>query len=171
MSLFEQPFKLGFKGKLYENLADPGSMLFGGAGVSNSLGQKRDEKSTGLDWFGSPVTAGTDSQGMARLGALLYGGYAGAGAMGMFGGGGSAGGAAGGPSSGIGSWFGSSATGGGGSTAGAGTPAWMRYARMGNAAMNMGGGGGGGGGQPGQPLQHQFVGQTPQNPYLGLYNT
>jgi hypothetical protein len=174
MSLFEQPFKLGFKGKLYENLADPGSMLFGGAGVSNSLGQKRDEKSTGLDWFGSPVTAGTDSQGMARLGALLYGGYAGAGAMGMFGGGGAgggAGGAAGGPSSGIGSWFGSSATGGGGSAAGAGTPAWMRYARMGNAAMNMGGGGGGGGGQPGQPLQHQFVGQTPQNPYLGLYNT
>jgi hypothetical protein len=173
MGLFSQPFKLGFKGKLYENLADPGSMLFGGAGVSNSLGQKRDEKSTGLDWFGSPVTAGTDSQGMARLGALLYGGYAGAGAMGMFGGGGAAGGAggaAGGPSSGIGSWFGSSATGGGGSTAASSTPAWMRYARMGNAAMNMGGGGGGGG-QPGQPLQHQFVGQTPPNPYLGLYNT
>jgi hypothetical protein len=171
MGLFSQPFKLGFKGKLYENLADPGSMLFGGAGVSNSLGQKRDEKAQGIDWFGSPVTAGTDSQGMARLGALLYGGYAGAGAMGMFGGGGTAGGAAGGPSSGLGGLFGSSATGGGGSTAGAGTPAWMRYARMGNAAMNMGGGGGGGGGQPGQPLQHQFVGQTPQNPYLGLYNT
>jgi hypothetical protein len=172
MGLFSQPFKLGFKGKLYENLADPGATLFGGAGVSNSLGQKRDEKSTGLDWFGSPVTAGTDSQGMARLGALLYGGYAGAGAMGMFGGGGAGGGAAGGPSSGIGSWFGSSATGGGGSTAGgtAGGMGWQNYARLGNMAMNMGGGGGGGGGgQP--PLQHQFVGQTPQNPYLGLYNT
>jgi hypothetical protein len=169
MGLFSQPFKLGFKGKLYENLADPGSMLFGGAGVSNSLGQKRDEKSTGLDWFGSPVTAGTNSQGMARLGALLYGGYAGAGAMGMFGGGGAGGGAAGGPSSGIGSWFGSSATGGGGSTAGMGGGAgWQNYARLGNMAMNMGGGGGGGG-QP--PLQHQFVGQTPPNPYLGLYNT
>jgi hypothetical protein len=174
MSLFSQPFKLGFKGKLYENLADPGATLFGGAGVSNSLGQKRDEKSTGLDWFGSPVTAGTDSQGMARLGALLYGGYAGAGAMGMFGGGGAAGGsgaAAGGPSSGLGGLFGSSATGGGGSTAGMGGGAgWQNYARLGNMAMNMGGGGGGGG-QPGQPLQHQFVGQTPQNPYLGLYNT
>jgi hypothetical protein len=171
MGLFSQPFKLGFKGKLYENLADPGSMLFGGAGVSNSLGQKRDEKAQGIDWFGSPVTAGTDSQGMARLGALLYGGYAGAGAMGMFGGGGATGGAAGGPSSGIGSWFGSSATGGGGSTAGMGGGAgWQNYARLGNMAMNMGGGGGGGG-QPGQPLQHQFVGQTPQNPYLGLYNT
>jgi hypothetical protein len=170
MGLFSQPFKLGFKGKLYENLADPGSMLFGGAGVSNSLGQKRDEKSTGMDWFGSPVTAGTDSQGMARLGALLYGGYAGAGAMGaggMFGGSGSTGAAAGGPSSGLGGLFGSSATGGGGSTA----PAWMNYARLGNMAMNMGGGGGGGQGQGQPPLQHQFVGQTPQNPYLGLYNT
>jgi hypothetical protein len=172
MSLFSQPFKLGFKGKLYENLADPGSMLFGGAGVSNSLGQKRDEKAQGIDWFGSPVTAGTDSQGMARLGALLYGGYAGAGAMGMFGGGAGGGGAAGGPSSGMGSWFGSSATGGGGSTAGMGGGAgWQNYARLGNMAMNMGGGGGGGGGGQGQPLQHQFVGQTPQNPYLGLYNT
>jgi hypothetical protein len=173
MGLFSQPFKLGFKGKLYENLADPGATLFGGAGVSNSLGQKRDEKAQGIDWFGSPVTAGTDSQGMARLGALLYGGYAGAGAMGaggMFGGGGAGGGAAGGPSSGMGSWFGSSATGGGGSTAGA-TPAWMKYSRLGNMAMNMGGGGGGGGGGQGQPLQHQFVGQTPPNPYLGLYNT
>jgi hypothetical protein len=170
MSLFSQPFKLGFKGKLYENLADPGATLFGGAGVSNSLGQKRDEKAQGIDWFGSPVTAGTDSQGMARLGALLYGGYAGASAMGaggLFGGGATGMNAA--PSAAPG---GAGAIGGGGGAGGAGGMGWKSYARLGNMAMQMGGGGGGGGGgQPGQPLQHQFVGQTPPNPYLGLYNT
>lgn len=95
MSFFEQPFKLGTSGKLYENLADPGSMLFGGAGKSNSLGQKRDEKKQGIDWFGSPITAGTDTQDMARLAAILYGSYMGAGAMG---GGSSATGAAAAPS-------------------------------------------------------------------------
>src|SRR5574341_1655529 len=105
MSFFEQPFRFGTSGKLYQNLSDPGSMLFGGAGVSNSLGQKCDgtkggfvgDKAQGLDWAGSPITAGTNSQGTARLAAILYGLWAGAGALGASGAGeGSAGAAEGG---------------------------------------------------------------------------
>src|SRR5574341_1982221 len=90
MALFEQPFKFGTSGKLYQNLSDPGSMLFGGAGKSNSLGQERDgtkgglfgDKAQGIDWLGSPITAGTNSQGVARLAAILYGLWAGAAAVG-----------------------------------------------------------------------------------------
>src|SRR5574341_1767168 len=106
MSFFEQPFRFGTSGKLYQNLSDPGSMLFGGAGVSNSLGQKRDgtkggffgDKAQGIDWAGSPITAGTNSQGTARLAAILYGLWAGAGALG----GGSAAGSSGGGLGGLG---------------------------------------------------------------------
>lgn len=89
MGILEQGFHFGTKGSLYKNLSDPGSMLFGGAGVSNSLGMKRDgnkgglfgDKQQGIDWFGSPVTAGTNFQGPARLGALIYGAAMGAGAL------------------------------------------------------------------------------------------
>lgn len=110
MSFLEQPFKLGTSGSLYKNIADPGSMLFGGAGKSNSLGQKRDgndaglfgDRDKGIDWFGSPVTAGTNSQGPARLAAILYGAYMAAGAMGAGGAGAGGGAAAGGTGAGAG---------------------------------------------------------------------
>lgn len=162
MGLFDQKFKIGFKGKLYQNLADPGSMLFGGAGVSNSLGMERDgdksglmgDQAQGIDWFGSPVTAGTNLQGGARLGAILYGAAAGAGAAGAGGAGGGAGGgtAAGGaaPSAGApivdGAASGGSATAGG--SAGSSAPAWSRWLRMAPK--------GGGGGQQYQPTWTTF---------------
>lgn len=103
MAFLEQPFHFGTSGKFYENASDPGSMLFGGAGQSNSLGQKRDgtkgglfgDKAQGIDWLGSPVTAGTDSQGTARLAAILYGLWAVGGAMGSGEGAGEAGGSTG----------------------------------------------------------------------------
>lgn len=127
MAFFEQPFRLGTSGTLFQNLSDPGSMLFGGAGVSNSLGQKRDgtkgglfgDKQQGIDWFGSPITAGTNMQGPARLGALIYGAY---GLGGMLGGG--AGGASAGGMEGVGAGAApmgaGSATGAGSASAGTG---------------------------------------------------
>jgi hypothetical protein len=149
MDFFKQPFKLGTKGKLYENLADPGSMFFGGAGESNSLGQKRDEKKGGIDWFGSPITAGTDGQDYARLAAVLYGAAMAGGAAlgGSAASSGAAGGGAGGAASGGGMSAGAgSATGGGvsmgtgtatgGGGAGASSPAWMQFARQGSQGMN-----------------------------------
>jgi hypothetical protein len=158
--------KISAKGKLYQNLADPGSMLFGGAEKNNSLGMKRDgqksglfgDQAQGIDWFGSPVTAGTNMQGPARLAAILYGAWAGAGALG----GGAAGSGSGAAGSGAAAGGAGSAAGGGsaaagggavgggaaggtsaGATTGAGasgasSPAWMQWARMGaNAGKNM----------------------------------
>jgi hypothetical protein len=65
----------------------------------------------------------------------------------------------------------------GGTTAGAGagaasspatasSPAWLKYAKLANLAMNMGGQGGGGG--YGGPPPHQFVGPENQNPYTEM---
>lgn len=86
MGLFSQPFKFGTSGDWWKNVADPGSMLFGGAGQSNSLGQARDgvggNQDRLIDWFGSPNTAGTDAQEAARLAAIIYGGWMAAGAGG-----------------------------------------------------------------------------------------
>lgn len=170
MALFGEKLRFGTKGKLYQNLSDPGSMLFGGAGVANSLGQKRDgtkgglfgDKAQGIDWFGSPVTAGTDSQGTARLAAILYGAWAGAGALGAGGAGGTgggmgsigagatpmgAGGAAGGGSAAAGGGAGAAIGGGAASS-----PAWMKWAKMGQGAMN----GMGGQRQPYQPTWTTF---------------
>lgn len=126
MKFFQNFGKIRTSGKLYKNLADPGSMLFGGADRANSLGMPRTGSSEGLfgeqdkaiDWFGSPVTAGTDAQPYARLGALLYGSYAGANALG---GGGSAGGVT--PTSG-----------------GSAGPAWAKWLRMAPQGMNAMGG-------------------------------
>lgn len=165
MSFFEKPLRFGTSGKLYQNLSDPGSMLFGGAGVSNSLGQKRDgtkgglfgDAGKGIDWFGSPVTAGTDSQGTARLAAILYGAAAGAGALAGGSAGGTVGGAAGGSIGGevgagvggggaaAGGSAGATAGGygmeGGASAGGSSTPSWLKWAKLGQAGMSgMGGG-------------------------------
>lgn len=145
--------KISTRGKLYQNLADPGSMLFGGAEKNNSLGMKRDgqqsglfgDQAQGIDWFGSPVTAGTNMQGPARLAAILYGAAAAGGAMGGgaagSGGGAAGGGAAGGGAAGGGAAGGTSAgatSGAGGSGAAASSPGWMQWARMGSgAAQNM----------------------------------
>lgn len=156
MSIFEKPFKLGFKGGLLQNLADPGSMLFGGAGVSNSLGQRRDgtkgglwgDKASIVDWFGSPITAGTDSQGAARAAALIYGAAAGAGAAGA---GGAGGGAAGG--AGAAGATGAEAGAAGGAAAGSGTAigSGMTVDAYGNVigAGTAGGGAAGAGGAGG----------------------
>lgn len=155
MALFGEKLRFGTKGKLYQNLSDPGSMPFGGAGVANSLGQKRDgtkggafgDKAQGIDWFGSPITAGTDSQGTARLAAILFGTAATMGA-GAAGGGASSGGmsslgmgavpgGAGAVSGGGGAYGGSAAAGGG---LAASSPAWMKWAKMGQGGMQgMGG--------------------------------
>lgn len=160
MSRFFNNFgEISTKGKLYQNLADPGSMLFGGAEKNNSLGMKRDgqksglfgDQAQGIDWFGSPVTAGTNMQGPARLAAILYGAWAGAGAAGAGGGGGGAAGGgmgsvgagaapmgAGGGATAGGS---GAAAGGGGAAIGGGSaasaPAWQKYARMGQQAQGM----------------------------------
>lgn len=162
---------VGTKGTGYQNLSDPGGMLFGGSGEYNSLGMKRDgtkggffgDKAQGIDYAGSPVTAGTNMQGTARLAAILYGAGAGASAMG--------GGAAGGGMGSVGSSAvpmgagGATAASGSGAAAGGGMaglgaagaastgmdsgvdlsgegtiskPGWMQYAKMGQQGMGMG---------------------------------
>lgn len=90
MKLFNRSLDFGTEGKWYQNAMDPGSMLWGGAGVSNSLGMERDGNKRGMfgdrdkfiDWMGSPQMAGTNAQGYGRGAALLYGLWAGAGALG-----------------------------------------------------------------------------------------
>lgn len=172
MKFFDNFGRIGHDGKLYENLADPGSMLFGGAGTHNSLGQPRNggseglfgEQAKGIDWFGSPVTAGTDAQPYARLGALIYGAWMGAGALAGGGAGGGAGGAAGGGMGGVG--MGAAPMGAGGATGGGSTAAasgglgslgglnWLsalNWGRRGYGAYNMLNNMGGGGQQQSQP--------------------
>src|SRR5574341_237242 len=131
MALFEQPLRFGTSGSVFENSVDPGSMLFGGAGRSNSLGQERDgtkgglfgDKANVLDWFGSPITAGTNSQGLARGAAILWGLWALAGL-----GGGSAAASEGGSEGGT-------ALGGGAGEAGGGS-GWGDYLRWGQRGYN-----------------------------------
>lgn len=193
--LFDKGFKFGTSGKLYQNLSDPGSMLFGGAGVSNSLGQKRDgtkgglfgDKAQGIDWMGSPVTAGTNSQGTARLAAILYGAWMGAGALGggSMGAGGTTSASAAPTASGGGGWgatqvgeAGGGGLGGLGGQSGGMNPAQaLNWGRRGYGAYNMlrgldganrpagggmqGGGGYGGGMQTQRPQQYGNPGQKP----------
>src|SRR5574341_373413 len=131
MALFEQPLRFGTSGSVFETSVDPGSMLFGGAGRSNSLGQERDgtkgglfgDKANVLDWFGSPITAGTNSQGLARGAATLWGLWALAGL-----GGGSAAASEGGSEGGT-------ALGGGAGEAGGGS-GWGDYLRWGQRGYN-----------------------------------
>lgn len=176
-----------------KNAADPGSILFGGASTKNSLGMNRNTSDgTLIDWFGSPVTAGTKTQDAARLAALIYGAWMGAGALG----GGTAGSTgatsasyapaamdvpAAGGLGGLGGGYsmpaavaeapGSvAALQGGTTTTAGGMPAWMKYARMGNMASNfLGSGQGGGGQQPyfGPGGQVQVAQGENRNPFAG----
>lgn len=148
----------GTKGTLYQNLSDPGGMLFGGSGEYNSLGMKRDgtkgglfgDKAQGIDYFGSPVTAGTNMQGTARLAALLYGAAAGGSALagGSAGGGAATTNAAAPTASAGGGLFASnsyavpaSGSAAGGAAGGASTsPGWMKWAKMGQGGLNAMGG-------------------------------
>jgi hypothetical protein len=141
-----------------------GSMMSGRAILQGGPKEQDMESARTFDLFGSPATAGGKQQTSARSLAALYGLFAGGAALAGGGAGGASGGAAGGPSSGMGSWFGSSAQGGGGSTAGG----WQNYARLGNAVMQQGQQGQG---AQGQSLQHQYVGENPRNPYLTPLST
>lgn len=141
-------------------------------------GPKEQNMETGrtFDVFGSPATAGTKQQTTARTLAALYGLFMGGAALaggGGAGGGGSAAGVGGYAGSPSGGYTGSGMSAGGtssGATTGAGgygpatsaSPGWMEYARMGNSMMQQGQQQG----QQSQPLQHQFVGQPVNNPYL-----
>lgn len=140
----------------YKTASDPGSLMFGRADQRNSLGMERQgnkggffgDKAQGIDWAGSPITAGTNAQGAARLGAILYGLFAGAGALSNYAAGsGSAvvegtGGAAEGGSVAGGSAAGGEAAGGGlnmtstegggasgGASGGAGSSGWLSNLR------------------------------------------
>lgn len=93
--------------------------------------------------------------------ASIFGGMA---AGGAFGGGAAAGGTSSGGLAGLGG-AGATTAGSGGTTAAASsTPAWLKYGRLGQLAMNMGQGGGGG--TTYGPPQHQFVGE--ENPYTAM---
>jgi hypothetical protein len=125
----------------------------------------------GAGAFAAAGAAGAGAGSAAAGGTTAGGGAAGGGLGGTMGGGGISAGSAYATGGGGVTGTGVATSGGGGGLGGlaGGGMGWQNYARLGNMAMNMGGGGGGGGGGQSQPLQHQFVGNTPPNPYLGLY--
>jgi hypothetical protein len=156
----------GITGKDYQPTVD----MWGG----NTEKQAQDATAIGIN-----TGPGEKMHDIARVIAAYYAGSYGASALGLFGGAGGAGAGAGGgfsmpaavaetPAT-LGKWgmmetgpgvferLGAGAAGGGD---------FMKYARLGNAAMNMGGGGGGGQPQQSGPPQHQFVG--PENPYMTM---
>lgn len=158
-----------------------GSLLSGRAILQGGPQEQNMESARTFDVFGSPATAGTNQQTTARAGALAYSAAAALGALGagsLFGGG--AGGTTGGMSGSGGVLGGSGMTGtittgpgyGGATSATAAptattsSPAWMQYARMGTQAMNSSSNNPQSGGGGARPMQHQYVGQMPRNPYL-----
>ncbi len=109
-----------------------GSVMSGRAILQGGPKNQDMEGARTLDVFGSPATAGTKQQTTARVAAALFGAAAGAGAYGA--------GAAGGGTTAMPPAVAEApgavaATQGGTTTAAGSTPAWLQYARMGNAAM------------------------------------
>jgi len=144
---FESKVWGGILGKNYEPTVD----MFGG----NTEAQSRAAGAQGIN-----AKPGEKMHDIARAITSLFAGGYGVGKLGGLGGlGGSAGTTApawGSLDAGPGAYSASGAS--------ASSPSWLKYARLANMAMNMGGGGGGQTQQYGPP-QHQFVGPETQNPY------
>lgn len=146
-----------------------GSLMSGRAILQGGPKEQNMEGARTIDVFGSPATAGGKQQTTARLGAILYGlgaaaaGYGAAGTTSMASQSASPAGGFGATQMGYaGNSVGSGVA---GTSAGTTSPGWSNYARAGNALMQQG--------QQSAPqqgaLQHQFVGQPMQNPYLRGY--